>query len=87
MFNVIIPSMIHRHLNNVDFNSLASVDDIIVRGDMDDWFHLRDYLLGNKSSRGNIQAMCKKRLDDEFASIHRYWVWINFIEYINRENL
>ena len=77
--------MEHRHLTSDGGYSLTAMDDIVVRGDMQAWFGMRDYLKGNPERMDKAYNMFKSRLDDEYASIDRYMVWIHWIDYHRQE--
>jgi hypothetical protein len=64
--------MLHRHLNHSDW-TLAAVDDVIARGRLDDWIHLRDAAAGQVKIRASILRICRAHLSDPYAQRYHFW--------------
>jgi hypothetical protein len=64
--------MHHRHPDGEDF-SLSAIDDIIGRGERDDWVALRKAVLGNRSLLEDVMRICNAHISDPFAQRHHFW--------------
>ena len=51
-------SMKHRHIDTQDY-ILPAIDDIIIRGNRNDWVELRDAALADPSIKQKILDICK----------------------------
>ena len=67
--------MLHRHLNHQGY-TLASIDDIIVRGRRQDWDDLRHALLDNPVLFDKVVKVCRQYIADPYAQ--RYHFWFNY---------
>jgi hypothetical protein len=69
--------MQHRHLNHVRF-TLAAIDDVIARGNRQDWEELRRATLSDRSLFDAIQRVCDPHRDDLHAQ--RYHFWMHYVK-------
>lgn len=69
--------MLHRHLNHQSF-TLAAIDDVIDRGEKNDWFDLREAALADPFVMARIRQVCEAHLGDPYAQ--RYHFWMNYVE-------
>jgi len=67
--------MIHRHLNHQSF-TLAAIDDIISRGQWQDWIDLREAALMDDALYDKIERICHPYVSDPYAQ--RYIFWMNY---------
>lgn len=64
--------MRHRHLNHSDY-TLAAIDDVIARGNMDDWQDLRAALLRDPRLAEKILQVCRPYAGQRYAQRHHFW--------------
>ena len=64
--------MLHRHLNHSDW-TLAAIDDVIARGQLDDWKQLRDAAKGQSEIRERILRVAAAHLSDPYAQRYHFW--------------
>ena len=69
--------MEHRHLTHSDF-TLATIDDIILRGRWRDWAELRRAALADRSLLDKIERVCRQYIGDPYAQ--RYHFWMHYVE-------
>jgi len=69
--------MLHRHLNHQDF-TLAAIDDVIARGQLQDWIELRRSLLHDHSLFDKVSRICRTYVSDPYAQ--RYHFWLHYVE-------
>lgn len=69
--------MIHRHLNHQEF-TLAAIDDVIDRGNREDWIGLRVAALEDCHVMDKILRVCRARSQDPYAQ--RYHFWKHYVE-------
>jgi len=67
--------MEHRHLNHQRL-TLAAIDDVISRGQWDDWAALRRAVLADQSLLAKVEQVCRPRVVDPYAQ--RYHFWLNY---------
>ncbi|PKM16337.1 MAG: hypothetical protein CVV12_03570 [Gammaproteobacteria bacterium HGW-Gammaproteobacteria-2] len=63
--------MRHRHLNHQRF-TLAAIDDVISRGDWDDWAELRRAVLANHALLDKVARVCRAHACDPYAQRHHF---------------
>lgn len=80
--------MKHRHIN-VDIEKglpMEAIDDIISRGDIQEWLGLREYTLSHPEIIDDILKICKHFIADPYEQ--KYHFWLNFALYLkNKEAL
>ena len=67
--------MQHRHLTG-DQLGAAEIADIIGRGTLTDWLHLRDALAADPTLKAVISKVCEAHVameDEDFPDDFRYW--------------
>ncbi len=69
--------MQHRHLNHQNF-TLAAIDDVIGRGQRQDWSALRHAVLDNPLLLEKILRVCRAHIQDPYAQ--RYHLWKYYVE-------
>ena len=69
--------MLHRHLNHQTF-TLAAIDDVIDRGEKDDWLALRQAALLDAAVMERIRKVCLAHVADPYAQ--RYHFWMNYVD-------
>ncbi len=69
--------MHHRHLNHEQY-TLAAIDDIIARGQRQDWAELRRALIAAPSLRDKLRRVCQAHSADPYAQ--RYHFWLHYVE-------
>ena len=69
--------MQHRHLNSSTM-TLAVIDDIISRGQRQDWVELRQNVLGDRAVAAKVVQVCKTHLPDPYAQ--RYHFWMHYVQ-------
>jgi hypothetical protein len=69
--------MTHRHLNHQEL-TLAAIDDIIARGNRQDWAELRRAVLSNPEFFKKILQVCRAHIVDPRAQ--RYHFWMHYAE-------
>lgn len=65
--------MIHRHLNHQRF-TLAAIDDVISRGDWQDWAELRRAVLAEPVLLDRVEQVCRAHVADPYAQRHHFWM-------------
>lgn len=65
--------MLHRHLNHQQF-TLAAIDDVIARGQWQDWAQLREAALTDPSVLEKVEKVCRSRTADPYAQRHHFWM-------------
>jgi len=71
------PYMLHRHLAHQRL-TLAAIDDIIARGQWQDWAALRQAVLADGSLLDKIARVCRQYSADPYAQ--RYHFWRHYVE-------
>lgn len=69
--------MLHRHLNHQRL-TLAAIDDVISRGQWQDWAALRRAALQEKSLLEKVRRICHPYAGDPYAQ--RYHFWMHYVE-------
>jgi len=69
--------MRHRHLNHQHF-TLAAIDDVISRGQLQDWVELRSEVLADSELLDDVERICRRYISDPYAQ--RYHFWMNYVE-------
>jgi|NGEPerStandDraft_6_1074524.scaffolds.fasta_scaffold300254_2 hypothetical protein len=69
--------MQHRHLNHQGL-TLAAIDDIIDRGNLDDWLELRQAVLRDQAVLRKVQRVCAAHPSNQTAQ--RYYFWRHYAE-------
>ena len=69
--------MRHRHLTHQRF-TLAAIDDVIARGQWQDWADLRFAALRDRSLLEKVERVCSPYVSDPYAQ--RYHFWLNYVE-------
>ena len=64
--------MNHRHLNHQGL-TLAGIDDIIGRGNQQDWVELRDAVRANRLLLQKILRVCQAHVADPYAQRFHFW--------------
>jgi hypothetical protein len=65
--------MLHRHLNHEEY-TLAAIDDIIGRGQRQDWSDLRRAALADRAIMEKVLRIATARVDDPYdGRRHRIW--------------
>jgi len=64
--------MLHRHLNHERF-TLAAIDDVILRGQWNDWVDLRRAVLDDRSLLDKVSRVCEPFLSDPYAQRYHFW--------------
>jgi hypothetical protein len=70
--HVIVLYMLHRHLNHSDW-TLAAVDDVIARGQLNDWISLRNAASAEETIRKRILRICAVHISDPYAQRYHFW--------------
>lgn len=65
--------MLHRHLNHQRF-TLAAIDDVISRGQWQDWADLRRAVLSDLSLLDKVERVCRSHAGDPYAQRHHFWM-------------
>ena len=65
--------MLHRHLNHQRF-TLAAIDDVIARGQWQDWADLRLAVLQDAEIAQKVANICRVYISDPFAQRHHFWM-------------
>lgn len=68
--------MQHRHLKSSTL-TLVAIDDIISRGQRQDWIYLRRAVLTDSVVAGKVVRVCKVHLPDPYAQ--RYHFWMHYV--------
>jgi hypothetical protein len=69
--------MIHRHLNHRQW-TLAAIDDVIARGNREDWAALRKAVLAGPAVLKKVLQVCRAQVADPRAQ--RYHFWLHYAE-------
>jgi hypothetical protein len=64
--------MRHRHLNNNGL-TLASIDDVIDRGQRESWAFLLAAVDASPEIRTRVLRVCEARMHDKFAQRYHFW--------------
>ncbi len=64
--------MLHRHLIHQNF-TLAAIDDIIARGERQDWAELRQAMLNDQIILAKVLCICQAHIDDPHAQRYHFW--------------
>lgn len=65
--------MLHRHLNHQRF-TLAAIDDIISRGQWQDWVELRRAVLSDPALLDKVARVCRPYACNPYAQRHHFWM-------------
>lgn len=65
--------MLHRHLNHQRY-TLAAIDDVISRGQWQDWADLRRAVLSDLALCDKIERVCRSHAGDPYAQRHHFWM-------------
>jgi hypothetical protein len=65
--------MNHRHLNHQGY-TLAAVDDIILRGNWQDWQQLRSQALAQPELLKKLIQVCRAHTSEPSAQRHHFWL-------------
>jgi hypothetical protein len=65
--------MEHRHLNHQRF-TLAAIDDVISRGNFNDWAELRRAVLADSALLNKVEQVCGQYASDPYAQRHLFWL-------------
>jgi hypothetical protein len=78
---IIITAMLHRHIDH-DRLPPAAVDDIIQRGNLDDWIRLARALRVDSTGRlhETVRGICLSRGNDSAAPVQSYAFWACYID-------
>lgn len=69
--------MQHRHLNHQRL-SLAAIDDVISRGQWQDWVDLRQAVLSAPALLDKVERVCRPNIVNAYAQRHHFWM--NYVE-------
>ena len=64
--------MLHRHLNHQRF-TLAAIDDVIGRGNRQDWAALRRAVLADRTVLEKVLRVCRAHVSDPYAQRYHFW--------------
>lgn len=64
--------MQHRHLTHQDL-TLAAIDDVISRGNWQDWVALRLAALNNQVTLDKVARVCQAHIADAYAQRYHFW--------------
>ncbi len=64
--------MLHRHLTHQQF-TLAAIDDIIARGQRQDWVSLRQAALADRAVLEKVLRVCQAHVADPYAQRYHFW--------------
>ena len=64
--------MKHRHLNHQEF-TLAAIDDLIGRGNRQDWAELRSAALDDRKIMEKVLRICQTRTVSPYAQRYHFW--------------
>ena len=65
--------MLHRHLNHQRF-TLAAIDDVISRGQWQDWADLRLAVLQDAEISQRVDNICRVYFADPYAQRHHFCI-------------
>jgi hypothetical protein len=65
--------MQHRHLNHQRL-TLPAIDDVISRGQWQDWVELRRAALLDRSLMEKVAQICRPYVSDPYAQRHHFWM-------------
>lgn len=69
---VIGDRMLHRHLNHQKL-TLAAIDDVIGRGQRQDWAQLRQAALADRGILEKVLRICAAHVEDPYAQRYHFW--------------
>ena len=69
--------MQHRHLIESAHRSPPAIDDVIARGNWQDWIELRRDCINSLSLLDQAEQVCSENIHDPYAQ--RYHFWMNFV--------
>jgi len=64
--------MLHRHLTHQQF-TLAAIDDVIARGNRQDWAALRRAALEDGTLLEKVLRICQAHIADPYAQRYHFW--------------
>lgn len=64
--------MLHRHLTHQQL-TLAAIDDVIARGQRQDWAELRRAALADRTVLEKILRVCQAHVADPYAQRYHFW--------------
>jgi hypothetical protein len=64
--------MKHRHLNHQEL-TLAAIDDLIGRGNRQDWAELRSAALDDRKIMEKVLRICQARTANPYAQRFHFW--------------
>jgi len=64
--------MQHRHLNHQQY-TLAAIDDVISRGQWQDWADLRRAVLADPAIMDKVERVCRPYAADPYAQRYHFW--------------
>jgi len=64
--------MQHRHLNHQQY-TLAAIDDVISRGQWQDWADLRRAVLADSAIMDKVERVCRPYAADPYAQRYHFW--------------
>lgn len=65
--------MLHRHLNHQRY-TLAAIDDVITRGQWQDWADLRAAVLADPALVDKVERVCRPFAAERYAQRHHFWM-------------
>lgn len=65
--------MLHRHLNHQRF-TLAAIDDVISRGQWQDWAELRSAALADHNLLDKVMRVCQPYISNPYSQRHHFWM-------------
>ncbi len=79
--------MKHRHITeNIKKGlPLEAIDDIISRGEMDEWLKLRDYCLLKPETLDDILKICDHFIADPYEQ--KYYFWFNLSSFLKNGDI
>ncbi len=64
--------MLHRHLNHQNL-TLVAIDDVIGRGQRQDWAELRRAALRDRGVLEKVLRVCRAHVADPYAQRYHFW--------------
>jgi hypothetical protein len=64
--------VLHRHLNHRRY-TLAAIDDVIGRGQRQDWVDLRHATLSDPELMKKVLRVCLAHVSDPYAQRYHFW--------------
>ncbi len=64
--------MLHRHLNHQNL-TLVAIDDVIGRGQRQDWAELRRAALRDRGVLEKVLRVCQAHVADPYAQRYHFW--------------